>query len=47
LWQNGQFRMASGTSVSSAIMAGIIHARNNAPADGGASRCTVYRIARW
>ncbi len=47
LWQNGQYRMASGTSVSSAIMAGIIHARNNEPADGGASRCLAYRIARW
>lgn len=47
LWQNGQYRMASGTSVSSAILAGIIHARNNAPADGGASQCQAYRIARW
>ena len=47
LWQNGGFRMASGTSFSSAIMAGIIHARNNEPDDGGASRCGSYKIARW
>lgn len=47
LWDNGGFRMASGTSVSSAILAGIIHARGSAPAQGGTVNCmgNAYRIA--
>ena len=32
LWDNNQFRMASGTSVSSALVAGIIHVMNSKPA---------------
>jgi subtilisin family serine protease len=39
LWNNGAFRLASGTSVSSAILAGIIHARGGKPAAGGTVNC--------
>lgn len=39
LWDNGNFIMATGTSISSAILAGIIHARNGAPASNGTRAC--------
>jgi subtilisin family serine protease len=39
LWDDGGFRMASGTSASSALLAGIIHARNGTPAAGSTVNC--------
>ena len=39
LWKDGGYRMASGTSVSSAMLAGIIHARGGPPAIGGTVNC--------
>ena len=39
IWMGGQYRMATGTSVSSALLAGIIHARNAAPASGSTVSC--------
>ena len=39
LWTSGGYRMASGTSVSSALLAGIIHARGAAPAAGSSVSC--------
>ena len=34
LWNNGRYLMASGTSISSALLAGIIHANGGAPSPG-------------
>ena len=39
LWTDGGYRMASGTSVSSALLAGIIHASGGPPATGGTVNC--------
>lgn len=39
LWTSGGYRMASGTSVSSALLAGIIHARGGPPASGSSVSC--------
>lgn len=49
LWANGTFRMASGTSVSSAILAGIIHAKGEAPSSTRTVNCngSPYNIATW
>jgi len=46
LWDDGQYRMASGTSASSALLAGIIHARNGDPASVSTVNClgSNYRI---
>jgi len=50
LWNDGGFRLASGTSASSALLAGIIHSRNGAPANGGNGKeqCmgSLYIIAK-
>lgn len=49
LWKDGNFIMASGTSVSSAILAGIIHAKESMPDRVGTVTCSAkpYFIARW
>jgi subtilisin family serine protease len=39
LWNDDGFRMASGTSASSALLAGIIHARNGPPVSGSSVSC--------
>lgn len=43
LWTDGGYRMASGTSVSSALLAGIIHAIGNRPNPGGTVDCAGGR----
>jgi hypothetical protein len=47
LWKDGAFIMATGTSISSGLLAGIIHARNSAPGSGGSVSCMggAYIIA--
>jgi subtilisin family serine protease len=50
LWGNGTFRMASGTSISSAVLAGILHAGRGAPLSGTPQvTCSGknYSIAKW
>lgn len=49
LWEDGNFRLASGTSVSSAILAGIIHAKGSAPTSLHTVPCKGhdYKIANW
>lgn len=39
LWKDGNFIMATGTSISSALLAGIIHARSSAPGSGRSVSC--------
>ncbi len=48
LWNNNGYRMASGTSVSSALLAGIIYATGGLPVAGSVVNCmgNSYRIAR-
>lgn len=52
LWDNEQFRMASGTSASSALVAGIIHYLNGRPASSQTITCVGtatgpgYKLAR-
>ena len=48
LWFNNGYRMASGTSISSALLAGIIHAKGGIPTSGSTVNCMgkPYTIAR-
>jgi hypothetical protein len=47
-WPGRQYQVMSGTSMACALVAGIIHARNGAPASNGTLDCngTVYQIPR-
>jgi hypothetical protein len=48
LWSNGDFRMASGTSASSALVAGIIHVRGGEPTFSQRIPCSggSYKLAK-